>query len=481
MRKKDFSEEDIKIIKEMYLNNISIDDILLKFNIGKTTLYRLLDKQNIPRNKKYYNNVDKKEMVKMYNDGIGCNTIGKTFGVSSGGVILSLKNMGVEIRSKKVELKISKDDIKTIKYLYENNDMWIKDIADIYNVNTRVIRYHLKRMNIKIREDRTAEDLKEEIKNMYNGGYKIREIAQCFKMASGTVSDCLKVMNVDLKKHKHFNKTTSKEEDKKICDMYLNSDLSSNKIADIMNLGDITVLRILKSNGIEANKHIKIKQEDYGIIKRMYCEGCMSSNAIAKQFNVSQMCVLDVLKKMNIKMISHGGSKRTLKITDEDKVYMRQMRKEGKSYTEIAEGLSISKGTIAVYLRSIGEQYSYSIDDSKNCGESFGECFCRKTLKEIFNKEFVRCRPFHSEHGGKLELDGYNEEIKLAFEYQGEQHYVSNNYFGGDEYFEKLKKRDKEKKKACIDNGIALIEIPYFVPLGEIKNFIMNFLECSVF
>ena len=46
-----------------------------------------------------------------------------------------------------------------------------------------------------------------------------------------------------------------------------------------------------------------------------------------------------------------------------------------------------------------------------------------------------------------MELDVYIDELRLAFEYQGEQHYSPKYWSGRD--FERQQLRDKEKKKAC--------------------------------
>lgn len=49
--------------------------------------------------------------------------------------------------------------------------------------------------------------------------------------------------------------------------------------------------------------------------------------------------------------------------------------------------------------------------------------------------------------GHPMELDIYIEDLKLAFEYQGEQHYRPKYNMGGN--FEAQKTRDQEKKEAC--------------------------------
>lgn len=49
--------------------------------------------------------------------------------------------------------------------------------------------------------------------------------------------------------------------------------------------------------------------------------------------------------------------------------------------------------------------------------------------------------------GFKMELDVYVESLKLAFEYQGEQHY--RPLYWMDTKFEEQQKRDEEKRVAC--------------------------------
>ncbi len=67
-----------------------------------------------------------------------------------------------------------------------------------------------------------------------------------------------------------------------------------------------------------------------------------------------------------------------------------------------------------------------------------------------------------------LELDIYIPELKLAFEYMGEQHYRWVDYFHKTKKeFEYLKYKDKCKKKICKQKGITLIRIKYNEDLSE--------------
>lgn len=95
---------------------------------------------------------------------------------------------------------------------------------------------------------------------------------------------------------------------------------------------------------------------------------------------------------------------------------------------------------------------------------------CREILQNITGKKFKKTRPnFLTKPNSnvKLELDGYCEDLKLAFEYDGRQHYEPVDYFGGKEYFDNLQKNDLLKNELCKKHNIKLIRIPYWVENKE--------------
>lgn len=88
----------------------------------------------------------------------------------------------------------------------------------------------------------------------------------------------------------------------------------------------------------------------------------------------------------------------------------------------------------------------------------------RDKLERIFKKFFPKCRPnwlVNPETGYKLELDCYNEELKIAFEYDGQFHFEVRK--GLNNNLENTKKLDALKEKLCLENGITLIRVPYFL------------------
>jgi hypothetical protein len=114
----------------------------------------------------------------------------------------------------------------------------------------------------------------------------------------------------------------------------------------------------------------------------------------------------------------------------------------------------------------------------KQCTSSLGERICRLFFQELFGVEFPSSFPkwLRINNKVKLELDGYNEGLKLAFEHQGEQHFNTKTQFIKSD--EKLKQRqnyDLIKKELCQKNGIVLIEVPEInnkIKIADLKNFI---------
>ena len=112
--------------------------------------------------------------------------------------------------------------------------------------------------------------------------------------------------------------------------------------------------------------------------------------------------------------------------------------------------------------------------------ESKGEMECRSILQQLFNRPFPSTRPNFLRNpvtGGNfnLEIDCYNDELKLGVEYNGIQHYQYTPYFHkSQEHFMNQKYRDDLKRRLCRDNGVVLIEVPYNVKLTDIKLFIIK-------
>jgi len=129
---------------------------------------------------------------------------------------------------------------------------------------------------------------------------------------------------------------------------------------------------------------------------------------------------------------------------------------------------SVDKDTVAV----VGSKPA-SVD-------SKGETECRRVLSKIFNKPFLKCRPDFlrnpvTGNSFNLEIDCFEESMKLGVEYQGRQHYEYIEFFHKNkEHFLNQKYRDNMKKTMCKENKITLIEVPYNIKVINIESYLRD-------
>ncbi len=98
------------------------------------------------------------------------------------------------------------------------------------------------------------------------------------------------------------------------------------------------------------------------------------------------------------------------------------------------------------------------------CSEYKSEKYIRSVFEKLTNKIFVKARPkwlINIQTNWNLELDGFDEETKIAFECQGGQHYKFIEIFHKTkEDFEYQQYKDNLKKELCKINNINLICVP---------------------
>ena len=106
---------------------------------------------------------------------------------------------------------------------------------------------------------------------------------------------------------------------------------------------------------------------------------------------------------------------------------------------------------------------------------------CRKIIEKIYNRPFPSRRPDFLKNPmtrKNLELDCFNQDLKIALEYNGQQHYTYTPHFHkSKKNFYSQVHRDDWKRKKCQEMGIRLIEIPYWVTEMDLENYIINELK----
>ena len=150
----------------------------------------------------------------------------------------------------------------------------------------------------------------------------------------------------------------------------------------------------------------------------------------------------------------------------------RKILEDAKKVAEKKEGECLSTEYInartPMMWRCINNHMWYATYDNVSrvswcpeCNEANGELETRKIFEKLTGKIFLKTKGIFINK--KLELDGYNDEIKIAFEHQGIQHYQYMPFFhrNGESDFHKQQERDQLKRDECLKLGIRLIEVHY--------------------
>ncbi len=157
--------------------------------------------------------------------------------------------------------------------------------------------------------------------------------------------------------------------------------------------------------------------------------------------------------------------------------------KKINDYVNNKSGTNIFKDYIYVlnidkYLE-LKDKYSF-IDYNFLDNQSKGEKICSDIMKELYPLyNFIKVRPDwlkNKETGHNLELDLYCQNLNIAIEYNGKQHYDYCEHFHKN--IESLNKqiiRDNMKKELCQKNNVKLIIVSYKLEKKEdIKQYIQN-------
>jgi len=111
------------------------------------------------------------------------------------------------------------------------------------------------------------------------------------------------------------------------------------------------------------------------------------------------------------------------------------------------------------------------------------ENLCREIFQIILKKKFpkVKHKWLLNNRGNNMELDGYNKELGIAFEYHGKQHYSYSSFFHNKNKKELISRKedDATKRLLCNQNKVKLIEIPHTIRTSDLYNYIIR--KCDDF
>lgn len=105
------------------------------------------------------------------------------------------------------------------------------------------------------------------------------------------------------------------------------------------------------------------------------------------------------------------------------------------------------------------------------CGQSIGELKVEEYLKKLginYKKEYPI--EYAGNKSGKAYIDFYLPDLNTFIEFNGKQHYIPIEHFGGQLIFDKQVERDNYIDEYCKKNNINLITIKYNENINEILN-----------
>lgn len=300
------------------------------------------------------------------------------------------------------------------------------------------------------------------------------------------------------------------------------------------NLGYTLLDSIEDIHSVSGTTHFICPQHGYQtlntslLLKGAICKRCaIEKNKKARSLKTQLTIEEEISQYNNNKLLNKedyiNGDTKNLKvlcgkcnkvfITDK-KSYLKNARRDENylcpscNREMIRSRMLRDKDDVEKYINSINDnkllnKKDYKGNDITNlkiqcglCGEVFttslvcyqaGKTMCRKcsskiSYGELAIKEFLDLYQIRYEDEylfddcrdiNPLPFDFYLSDYNLCIEYQGEQHYKSVEFFGGEEAFKIRQLHDQIKRDYCNSNNIVLIEIPYW-EYKNIKNILIK-------
>ena len=238
-------------------------------------------------------------------------------------------------------------------------------------------------------------------------------------------------------------------------------EILSTYITLIMKIRDNDILTRAIRNLILENKG---KFNAYDIQKWLLISDTSARNQLKRMFPKEQyQKYIRTQKYITIKTIEEIAEKKG------GKCHTKNIKNaKSKIHLECAEGHHFDTTYNSVV---------YSNTWCPDCHIYVSETICRQFFKRIFKRPFPKSYPpwLVNEKGNQMELDGYNKELGLAFEYQGIQH-RKKIFNMTNEDLQNIKNEDALKLKLCQEKNVILIQIPddEIVPYDEIQDYIIQ-------
>lgn len=162
--------------------------------------------------------------------------------------------------------------------------------------------------------------------------------------------------------------------------------------------------------------------------------------------------------------IKECGIKRRL---TQDEFLEKAIQKHGTKYDYTNSVYDGNKNKISIFCLKCKNEFKMAAQDHlagqgcSKCKFSKGEIEIEKILKE-YKLEYETQKKFEDcKYKNYLYFDFYIKKYNLCIEFDGELHFKSIEYFGGDEGLKVRQFRDEIKNEYCKKNNINLLRIRY--------------------
>lgn len=247
-------------------------------------------------------------------------------------------------------------------------------------------------------------------------------------------------------------------------------------------LQEIDMKETDKINIVKKYLTIQFWRQQNFEIKIQMCDKKINSliNKIAYEQEILQ---ISFPYKTNYEIIENSQKITYVNENDSSQVYEKKFKQNLDKITEIAK---LKNGSVLLQSDNIftiecKNFHTFEMPFETLCkGNWCYDCKYFKTentisnlIKKMFaNHKFKKTRPNWL---NKLELDFYCEDLQLAFEYNGKQHYEYIEYIHvTEEKFKELQKRDKLKQHLCKKYDVKLIIIPYTIKEPHFYDYIIE-------
>jgi hypothetical protein len=220
----------------------------------------------------------------------------------------------------------------------------------------------------------------------------------------------------------------------------------------------LSLYEILLKKGFKLNKQL---QNQYGEFECLYGHSWITNIKNIK--SELSGCAECYRPKITLDMVKNKIKEKNYILLDEENYKNTKQRAKFKCI-----------------FNHIWETECYNVYSEKSgcpqCSIGNSEMISIFIMNNLFDTKFYKTRYVLP---SKLELDGFNKELNLAIEYNGEQHYIEfKNHFHKIGSLEDQINRDNIKLNECIALNITLIVIPYtYNTFDTIKDFIISELD----